>query len=126
MSRKDNELRDARILQMIGQYNAISAGGGVTPIQLASWLEVTRQGSSYHLRRLVQDGLLVRREYTYREATERTQKVVAFRYYLSEKSNEFYQDGQFKAAYLGWVYSTKLGGMFQDKINKSSKYKTIE
>lgn len=98
------------ILHLVGQYEDATQGGGVGASMLASWIDTTRQGANYHLRKLFKDKLLVRASLASRGS------IPTYRYKLSEKSREFYNDGKFKNAYFEKVYTKKSVEMF-DKLS---------
>lgn len=101
------------ICHLIGKYQDISNGGGVSPTMLAHWLNLSRQGASYHLRRMVQDGVLRRVEIDYRS------NISAFRYFLSEKSQDLYEEKRFVRDYHEFVYSSPQGQFLDRMFNNS-------
>lgn len=90
------------ILHLIGQYEDVTDGGGVGASMLAHWLGVTRQGANWHLRRMFKDKLITRKNIGNRG------HVPTFRYFLAEKTREFYEDGKFKNEYFEKVYTSEV------------------
>lgn len=94
------------ILHLIGQYEDVSRGGGVGATMLGHWINTTRQGANYHLRKLHKDKLITRKNIGTRG------DIPVYRYVLSDKAREFYEDGEFKNAYYEYVYTSELGEKF--------------
>ena len=101
---------DKLILHLIGQYEDVTGGGGVGASMLGVWIDTTRQGANYHLRKLWKDKLLVRCNIGSRGS------IPTYRYKLSDKSREFYEDGKFKNAYFEKVYTRQTIAAF-DKLS---------
>lgn len=107
----DKATKQAALVHMIGQHEDITDSGGVRPIEASTWLNLSRQRASDYLRELVKDGTLERVGYQYRPET------VAYKYYLSPRARELYEDNILHNAYMAFVYATKhgkfIGRMFQ-------------
>ena len=106
---KDKQV-EKLILHLIGQYEDVSDGGGVGASLLACWIDTTRQGANYHLRKMWKDKLLKRCNVGSRGS------IPTYRYKLSDKSRELYENGKFKNSYFENVYKKDSVANF-DKLS---------
>ena len=97
------------IIHLIGQYEDVTNGGGVGASMLACWIDTTRQGANYHLRKMWKDKLLKRKNVGSRG------DIPTYRYLLGDKAREFYESGKFKNDYFEYVYKKESVALF-DKL----------
>ena len=89
------------ICHLIGKYQEVTDGGGVGASMLSVWIDTTRQGANYHLRKMFKSKLLKRKNVGSRGV------IPTYRYQLGDKALELYEDGKFKSDYFSAVYRRK-------------------